>query len=170
MFYLLLDVKQKLILNKQMLTLGSYCEELRGSRRQHEVAAGAGFNHSIVSFLESDKNIRFSTLQAVAKKGLKVNDHQWNNIKLLWLEQQSGEKFRPNDWRDSARELQLRERSATDEFTDAAVEKLKSNIDVIAKNRLQTVIIEVLGNPKLLVALKSFREVFRDLEPKSKES
>ena len=74
------------------MTLGQQIKTLRLHRQltQQEVAKRAQLDDSAVSFVESDRKCRFETIAAI-RRALKPSADEWGQIKLLWLENQSGE-------------------------------------------------------------------------------
>lgn len=152
-----------------MLTLGQFIKELRGERTQDDVARAYHGDPSMISFAESDKKIRFSSLRKICKQGLKLSDTDWETVKLLWLEQQSGEPVFTKSAASARKALQLKEATANQDFLEKLESRVLRNMTTISKNQLQATILTIFDNPNLMKALKQFYEVFRSFEPKSKD-
>lgn len=150
-----------------MLTLGHYVKQLRGNKTQQEIADLCGFDHSMISCVESDRKTRLASVKILAHKGLKVSPEEWETIKLLWLQNQSGEPIFSDAARKAREKLILNESSEVEKFADAVAARINKNMEVISTNRLQEPILALLGNPKTLKGVKQFLAVYRALDPKS---
>lgn len=157
----------------KMLSLGNFVKDLRlkandGGKplTQQEVARKAGVDDSLVSFLESNKVVRFETLRAICRKGLSINDNDWNTIKLLWLEQVSKEPVFSESMTSSRKALELRERADTQEFLIQVEGALSRNIAVLEENNLKEVFLEFASNPQLLATLPSIHDLYKSVTGK----
>lgn len=154
------------------MTLGKYVKGLRTKRAQpltqQQVAKASGLDDSLVSFLESDKKVRFETLRSVCKDGLKVSADEWAMIKLLWLEQASDEPVFTATLTKARETLEIKESKATEEFIEKAVGALLHNLAVIDRENLRKDIIEILSDPKGLTLLKQLRGMVRAFNPEKK--
>jgi transcriptional regulator with XRE-family HTH domain len=151
-----------------MLTLGNYVKQLRGEKSQQQIAHAVGVDHSLVSFIEADKPVRMTSLKKICRKGLKVSDDDWQMIKLLWLQQQSGESVFTKTMTKARESLNERSTDTTQEFIDKVEDGIRQNMDLISKERLQILIVSIFTNRKLLSSLRQYYEVFKALDPKSR--
>src|SRR5579872_6310697 len=137
------------------MILEKYLIELREDRKMNrpELAAKAGVTASLVHYVENGKKIRFNTVRRICKTGLAVTDYEWAIVKLLWLQQVSGEdSFQPTMTR-AKKSMELKEMSAIQEFWEKLQDRVSRNMSVIDREDLRNEILEIFGNPKLIPAL-----------------
>ena len=141
------------------MTLGAFIRNRRAGRSQTEVALAAEVNPSLLSFIEDGKKVRFTTVRAICRKGLKVSDADWSLVKILWLEQQSGEPLvgRPA----AAKRLTKLEQRGSTRFNRQVEDCLAQHATLISERNLQPSILAVLGDHRLLRALPDYLRVFQ---------
>lgn len=149
------------------MTLGQFIKEIRLAKKltQKQVADAAGIDDSMISFTENDKSIRPETLRIICQSGLKVNDHDWQYIRLLWLENQTGEPVFKASATKARENLVINEQSSTTEFVAQVGELVESNIDLIDREGLRHVLVQFLRTPKLLISLKQHYQVYLSFHP-----
>lgn len=147
-----------------MLTLGSYLKELRGERRQEDIARDAGIDPSLISMAENDTHVRPASLKKI-RKGLKAKEDEWETIKLLWLQQRFNEPIYTRRSAKAREVLALKENTDAENFLSQLHDAAQKHLPVINKNNLQGVILDILKNPKLLTSLKQFHDIAKALTP-----
>ena len=124
-------------------------------------ATRAGVNASLLSFIEDGKKVRFKTFRAICQHGLQLPKADWDLAKLLWLEQQSGEPITHGG--GSAQRLNLlhqRGNATLHRQIEACLDKHKT---LISERQLQSSIVTVLGDHRLLRALPDYIRVFHSI-------
>ncbi len=133
-----------------MLKLGQFIRQLREGLTQQEVARRAGVDDSLVSFIESEKPVRFDTLKSVCKRGLQVSDADWQTIRLLWLEQVSDEPVFCASLAKARKTLELREADEASEFLEKVVEAVTRNLPIIDRRDLREPFLAVISNSRVI--------------------
>jgi transcriptional regulator with XRE-family HTH domain len=146
-------------------SLSQFVIERRGKKSQREIAKSVGVDASLLSLVEGGrKKIRVESLKKLAK-GLDLTREDWELMKLLWLQEQTGEPILTPTMMKARDRLALndREADAEEEFYTSIRTALRKNMALIKSEKLSDTLVSVLQNARMLRALRNFYEVYHTL-------